>query len=57
MSISADDLAQLAERLEGWTGSDIDNLCREAALIALRENIDSDKVKSRASGSTAQINH
>ncbi|KAG2172751.1 hypothetical protein INT43_000098 [Umbelopsis isabellina] len=44
MSIGADDLAQLAERLEGWTGSDIDNLCREAALIALREDIESDKV-------------
>lgn len=48
MSIGVDDLDQLAERLEGWTGSDIDNLCREAALIALRENIESDKVRSKA---------
>jgi SpoVK/Ycf46/Vps4 family AAA+-type ATPase len=38
------DLDQLAEGLDGWTGSDIDNLCREAALIALRENIDSKMV-------------
>jgi SpoVK/Ycf46/Vps4 family AAA+-type ATPase len=48
MDVSKDELDKLAEELEGWTGSDIDNLCREAALEALREDIDSQKVKRLA---------
>ncbi|KAG2186813.1 hypothetical protein INT44_003039 [Umbelopsis vinacea] len=45
MDVSKEELDKLAVELEGWTGSDIDNLCREAALEALREDIDSQKVK------------
>lgn len=45
MNVSKEDLDKLAEELDGWTGSDIDNLCREAALEALRIDIDSQRVK------------
>ncbi|KAI9290031.1 P-loop containing nucleoside triphosphate hydrolase protein [Umbelopsis sp. AD052] len=45
MDVSKEELDKLAVELEGWTGSDIDNLCREAALEALREDIDSQKVE------------
>ncbi|CAO3689833.1 unnamed protein product [Umbelopsis ramanniana] len=45
MNVSKEDLDKLAEELEGWTGSDIDNLCREAALEALRIDIDSQRVE------------
>ncbi|CAO3675126.1 unnamed protein product [Umbelopsis vinacea] len=44
MDVDKDEFEKLADELEGWTGSDIDNLCREAALVALRENINSAKV-------------
>ncbi|KAL1918848.1 uncharacterized protein VTP21DRAFT_2870 [Calcarisporiella thermophila] len=33
-----------AEKTEGCSGADIENLCREAALLALRESIQEDKV-------------
>jgi transitional endoplasmic reticulum ATPase len=33
------DLGKLAEKTEGYTGADIAAVCREAALIALRENM------------------
>ncbi|RLF05987.1 MAG: AAA family ATPase, partial [Thermoprotei archaeon] len=31
------DLAKIAEITEGYTGADLANLCREAAILALRE--------------------
>ena len=34
------DLKALAARLEGYVGADIENLCREAAMISLRESKD-----------------
>ena len=33
-------LEELAELTEGYVGSDLDSLCREAALLALREELD-----------------
>ncbi len=38
------DLEKIAERTENYTGADIEALCREAALIALREKINAKKV-------------
>lgn len=37
-------LEDLAERMEGYVGADIEAVCREAAIIALRENISSKNV-------------
>ncbi len=33
------DLKQLARQTEGFSGADIEGLCREAAMVALRENV------------------
>ncbi|MEM4397369.1 MAG: CDC48 family AAA ATPase, partial [Candidatus Woesearchaeota archaeon] len=38
------DLEELAKKLEGYVGADIEGICREAAMIALRENIKADKI-------------
>ncbi len=38
------DLKKLAEETEGYTGADIESLAREAAMLALRENIDNKQV-------------
>jgi len=38
------DLAELAKKLDGYVGADIENLCREAALCALRKNKTASKV-------------
>jgi len=35
------DLDKLADRTEGYSGADIEGICREAAMIALREDINS----------------
>jgi transitional endoplasmic reticulum ATPase len=32
-------LQQIAEQTENCTGADLENLCREAALLSLRENV------------------
>jgi transitional endoplasmic reticulum ATPase len=37
-------IEELAKKMEHYTGADIENVCREAAMIALRENIDSKEV-------------
>jgi transitional endoplasmic reticulum ATPase len=37
-------LQELAELTDGYTGADIEGICREAAIIALRENMSVDKV-------------
>ena len=45
MPIAKDvDLKQLVGKLEGYSGADIEAVCREAAIMALRDNIDSKKV-------------
>jgi len=41
------DVYELAKLTNWYTGADIKNVCREAALIALRENINADKVYRR----------
>ena len=40
-------LEELAERTKGYSGADIEGICREAGMIALREDIESNKVKKR----------
>ncbi len=44
MPLEGVDLEELAEELDGYTGADIEGLCREAAMIALREKKDARKV-------------
>ena len=39
------DVNELAEKTEGYVGADIEGVCREAAMIALREDINSKTVK------------
>ncbi len=41
------DLKKLAKETEGYTGSDLDSLAREAAMLALRESIENEKVTSK----------
>ncbi len=41
------DINLLIERTEGFTGADIENLCREAGIVALRENINANIVYMR----------
>ncbi|MFX0048112.1 MAG: AAA family ATPase, partial [Candidatus Hermodarchaeota archaeon] len=38
------DLATLNENLEGYSGADVETLCREAGMIALRENMRARKI-------------
>jgi transitional endoplasmic reticulum ATPase len=38
------DLDEIAEKMEGFSGADIENFCREAAIRALREDIHCDVV-------------
>lgn len=48
MALDSDvELKNLAKRTEGFSGADIDALCRKAGMIALHENIKIDKVSKR----------
>ncbi len=38
------DIEELARRTEGYVGADIEAICREAAILALRENINAKEV-------------
>ncbi|KAJ3299961.1 hypothetical protein HK104_005658 [Borealophlyctis nickersoniae] len=38
------DLKHLAEQMAGYSGADIENVCREAALIALRKNLSAETI-------------
>lgn len=44
MPLEGVDLSQLAKRLDKYVGADIENVCREAGLVALRESKDAGKV-------------
>jgi len=37
-------LEELIEKTQGYVGADIESICREAAMLALRENIKSKEV-------------
>ncbi|KAF9573770.1 hypothetical protein EC968_008049 [Mortierella alpina] len=41
MRISPEEIADLARTTDGYSGADLENLCREAALICLRQDINS----------------
>jgi transitional endoplasmic reticulum ATPase len=43
----ADDvnIEELAKNTKGYSGADIESICREAAMIALRRNIEEEKIK------------
>jgi transitional endoplasmic reticulum ATPase len=41
------DLEALADTTEGYVGADIESVCREAVLTALRENFDIEKIEMR----------
>jgi len=47
MPLEGVDLASLAKRLDGYVGADIENLCREAALVALRQDKGAGKVTAK----------
>ncbi|KXB02976.1 AAA family ATPase, partial [candidate division MSBL1 archaeon SCGC-AAA261F19] len=38
-------LEELAKKTEGYTGADIEAVCKESAMLALRENLEAGKVK------------
>jgi len=38
------DLKKLAKNTEGYVGADIEAVCREAAMLALRENIEAEEI-------------
>ena len=40
------DLDKLAERTEGYVGADVESVCREAAILALRKDIKSKEVEN-----------
>ena len=48
MPLASDvDLGRLADATKGSSGADLENLCREAALLALREDIGALTVNAR----------
>ncbi len=40
-------IASIAEQTEGYTGADIEGLCREAAMLALREDIETKEITKK----------
>ncbi|KAJ1800436.1 hypothetical protein LPJ59_001094 [Coemansia sp. RSA 2399] len=45
MPVDAVDVDALARRTEGYSGADLDNVCREAALLALRSDLGATSIK------------
>lgn len=47
MPLKGVDLEELAKKTEGYTGSDIEAVCREAAMLALRKNMKAKEVTKK----------
>lgn len=47
MPLEGVEFNELAEKTKGYSGADIEAICREAAMVSLRESIDSDKVSMK----------
>lgn len=47
MPISGVDVNELVEKTEGYVGSDIESVCREAAILALREDMKAKEIKQK----------
>ena len=47
MAVPGSDLETLADITEGYVGSDIESVCREAVMLALRENFDVERIEMR----------
>ncbi|MGB9749171.1 MAG: CDC48 family AAA ATPase [Candidatus Woesearchaeota archaeon] len=47
MPLKGVDIEELAKKTEGYTGSDIEAVCREAAMLALRKNIKTKEVTKK----------
>jgi transitional endoplasmic reticulum ATPase len=47
MPLKGVDIKDLAERTEGYVGADIESVCREAAMLALRENMAAKEIKPK----------
>ncbi|MFH1063841.1 MAG: CDC48 family AAA ATPase [Candidatus Woesearchaeota archaeon] len=41
------DIKELAKKTEGYAGADIESICREAAIVALRKNMDAKEVTKK----------
>jgi len=40
-------IKELAKKMEGYVGADIESVCREAAMLALREDFETETVEKR----------
>ncbi len=47
MPLDGVDLESVVSRTEGYVGADLEALCREAAMVAMRESRNADKVHMR----------
>jgi len=47
MPLKGVDVKDIATRAEGYVGADIESICREAAMLALREDIDAKEIKTK----------
>ncbi len=48
MPLASDvDLETIADETEGYVGADLENLCREAGMVAFREDIDASEIKQK----------
>ncbi|VVB67288.1 VCP-like ATPase [Candidatus Norongarragalina meridionalis] len=55
MPLDKVDLKIIAKQTDGYRGADLESLCREAGMIALRENVNADKVTQEHFRKAAQF--